>query len=113
MKIKDLAVKHDYYASDSNYYSNECSFDYKCWEDFYKEMGDSDTDMNLVYRWDVHHVEDKDFYYMQIFVIGQRKGKYLVFTIELVEDKDVDSIVKYLNKSLKKLNNIWMPLSEA
>ena len=113
MKIKDLAVKHDYYASDSNCYSNECSFLYSTWREFYDEMGETDTDMNLVYRWDIHEDEETKKYYMEIFIIGQRKGKYLASFIESVTDEDVKSIIKYLNKSWKKLNQIWLPLSES
>jgi hypothetical protein len=113
MKIKDLAVKHNYYASESNYYSNECSFNYDTWKDFHNEMGDSNTDMNLVYRWDVNQSEDEQTYYMEVFIIGQRKGKYMASFIEVVTDEDVKSIVEYLNKSWKKLNQIWLPLSES
>ena len=35
MTLKDLAVKHDYYASDSNYYSENATTTYDSWEEFY------------------------------------------------------------------------------
>jgi hypothetical protein len=111
MNLKDLAVDHDYYASDSNYYSKDAHLNYSSWKYFYYEFGDADVDLNLVYRWDVHKT-DQGSYWMEVFIIGQRKGKYIPVHIESVSEDDVPQIIEYLTKHWLKLNSIWLPLSE-
>ena len=37
MKIKDLAVEHDYYASDNNYFNSEANQSFTTWADYYEE----------------------------------------------------------------------------
>ena len=69
MKLDDLAVDHDYYASSVNYYSNDAGDDFRTWADFYEEFHDADIDMNLVYRWDIHKREESGRYRMEIFII--------------------------------------------
>jgi len=110
--LYELAVKHDYYASDSNYYSNDPYSEYKTWSDFYEEFKDADIDMNLVFRWDLHKREEGAPYYMQIIIIAQRKGIYIPIIIDSVYDNDVLSIKKFMEPHFKKILNIWSPLSK-
>lgn len=114
MKLKDLAVEHDYYCSDSNYYSNEASVSYPDWESFYKEFKDSDIDMNLIFRWDLKQKERfaEDSYEMQLFMIKQRKGIFSPIVIHFVYEKDVNEVVDFLSKHKNKLNSIWNPIPE-
>jgi hypothetical protein len=114
MTLSDLAIKHPYYASDSNYFSNEAGHVWNKWEDFYEEYHDADIDMNFVYRWDVGKYEERDNsgdgYYLEIFIIGQRKGIYSPHIIKKVEEKDVEQIVSYLNEHKQVLFMMWEPL---
>lgn len=110
--IKELAVEHDYYASGSNYYSNEASQNYNTWADFYEEFHDADIDMNLVYRWDIYERENSKRYYMEVFIIGQRKGKYIPIMIDYVDDKDIETIIPFMQKHWEKLQSIWEPISK-
>lgn len=107
LTIKDLAIKHDYYCSDSNYYSNKPYCKWESFKDFYEEM--KDADMNLVFRWDVIKEEDSDVYYMEIFMIHQRKGIFAPHFIQQVTDEDVILIIEYLKPHKKKLDKIWLP----
>lgn len=109
--LKNMAIEHDYYASSSNYYSKESTLDYETWADFYEEYHDSDIDMNLVYRWDIRLTDEGDGYYMQIVIIGQRKGLYIPIQIGVVEEKDVDQIKEFLKPHFEKLVSIWRPIS--
>ena len=44
-------IKHDYYCEESNYFGVENTHhEYKTFNDFLEKFGDSDFDMNLVYR---------------------------------------------------------------
>lgn len=112
MELKDLAVDHDYYANESNYYSNDATLKYDTWADFYEEFKDADVDMNLVYRWDISLREKSERYRMQIIIIGQRKGIYKPVHINYVDEKDVDQIVQFMKPHFEKLLSIWNPLSE-
>lgn len=110
-KLIDLACEHDYYASDSNYYSNDAALSYETWSDFYADFLDANIDMNLVYRWDVHETEESGKYYMQIFMIQQRKGIYMPVYISCVDEKDVEGIITFLKPHFEKLLSIWQPLT--
>ena len=110
MKFNDLLQDHDYYASDSNYYSNEASTKWNSFDDFYAEYINADIDMNLIYRWDIKKDDDENLY-MEIFIIKQRKGIYAPQFIENVYEKDFDKIKELLQPHLDKLANIWLPFS--
>ncbi len=76
-------IKHPYYCNEGNYFSGESvESEYGSWADFMEEEGDSDLDMNLVFRWDWHEAdpEEKDWgneeEELLIFWMGQRKGLY-------------------------------------
>ena len=111
MKLKELAIDHDYYSSDNNYYSNEASSEWATWTDFYNEFHDADIDMNLIFRWDVHKKDEGGKFYMEVFMIHQQKGIYHPIRILHVEDKDVKTIIPFMQKHWDKLNSIWKPLS--
>ena len=109
--LKDLAVDHDYYTSESNYYSNEAAQHYTTWADFYEEFHDADVDMNLVFRWDIYQREVSKRYWMQIVIIAQRKGIYMPILIDYVDETDVPQIIEYLKPHIEKIKNIWKPFN--
>jgi len=53
MEFKDLLQDHDYYCSDSNYYSKDAGQSWDSFQDFYNKYKDADVDMNLIFRWDI------------------------------------------------------------
>lgn len=111
MEFKDLLVEHDYYCSDSNYFGLSFETKYATFQDFYDDMGDADLDMNLVFRFDVFQNEEDNTYYMQIFIIHQRKGRFVPFFIESVKESDFELIKKYLEPRFKDLKNLWKPFN--
>ena len=113
MKLKDLAVNHDFYASDHNYYSNDAGDTFDNWSDFYEEFYDADIDLNLVIRWDIFKNENVQFdsYYMQVIIIAQRNGIYMPFIIRRIEENDVPQIIEFMEPHFKKILSIWNPLS--
>ena len=113
--IKDLAIKHQYYCSDSNYYSNDCLYKHTSFRAFLSEIGDFDLDYNLVFRWDIKEkTDDEDEptgeYYMEIFNMQQRRGRFVIIFIEKVTDKDVPDILKFLKPRFEHLKSLWQPL---
>jgi hypothetical protein len=109
MTLKDLAIDHDYYCSESNYYSNEAAQHYKTFKNFISEMGESDVDMNLVFRWDIKLLDDQT-YTCDIFIMQQRKGRFMPFSIDLIEEDDVPAFIDYVKKHFNKLLSIWKPI---
>lgn len=112
------ANSHDYYCHDLNYYSNDAHQRYGTWEEFYAEYKNADVDMNLCFRWDVEEImlgEDEEKptgrYRMKIYIIQQRKGKFIPVEIGSILEENVDEIFNYLTIHWEKLNLIWKPLS--
>ena len=112
MNLKDLAIKHPYYANDCNYYSNDAGAEYSTWADFYEEFEDADVDMNLFYRWDINKRDKRERYYMQVFIIGKRKVLYVPIQINYVEEKDVPQIIEFMKPHFEKLLELWKPLTQ-
>jgi len=117
MEFKDLLVKHDYYCSDSSYYNLKFETTYKTFEDFYNEMSESDDDMNLVFRFDIKErdfqLENSSKYYMEIFMVHQRKGRFVPFFIENVYENDFDKLKQYLDRKFNKMQQLWKPFSNS
>ena len=116
MEFKDLLVEHDYYCSDSSYYDLGFETKYETFADFYSEMGLADEDWNLVFRFDIYKKEDSEdsenLYSMQIFMVHQRKGRFIPFFIETVYETDFDMIKSYLEIRYNKIQNLWNPFSK-
>jgi hypothetical protein len=116
MKLKDLAIDHPYYCNEGNYYSNEAQSTFDTMADFLDEMGDSDVDMNLVFRWDVRTATDEydnptGNYSAEIFIMHQRKGRFWPMIIKKITEEEVGPFVDYLKKHWNRLNELWAPVS--
>lgn len=111
-EFKDFLVNHDYYCSDTNYYSNSATVVWGTWSDFYNDYKDADIDLNLIFRWDIKEKEHGE-YYMNVFIIHQRKGIFAPQIIENIDEKDFDSIKELLSKHYDKLVNLWNPFSKT
>lgn len=112
LTIEDLAIDHDYYCSESNFYSNDASLSYETFKEFLDEFEDADVDMNLVFRWDLKKYDDSDIskgYYMEIYQMKQRKGIFTPIEIVKFEEDDIEGFVKYIKPHIDKLKNIWKP----
>lgn len=111
LTIKDLAVKHDYYCSDNNYYDSSISLFFFNFDEFYAEFSEIDIDMNLIFRWDVNkspNIPDK--YNLELFMIQQRKGIFKPIFIEDFKDENVELFIEFITPHMKKIKSIWKPL---
>lgn len=116
MEFKDLLVKHPYYCSDSNYYSNDASEKYENWEEFISDWDDADVEYNHVFRFDIKENEDyngigEGTYYCEIFVILQRKGIFKPIFIAEIKPENFISIKNFLAKHFEEVKKIWQPFS--
>ena len=104
-------VDHDYYCHESNFFDNGCSTKHDSWQSFLDEEGDSDMDMNLVFRWDWMKGDEETSDYLILFIMNQRKGIFRVVTIYEMNEDDEPSVIEYLTPRMKKLFSLWEPLN--
>ena len=111
LELKDY--DHPYYASDSNYYSNEASAVWETASDFLDEFDDADVDMNQVFRFDI---EPKDGVENQwralVVIIGQRKGLYIPQTIKSISADELVRFESYLAKHWENMQKLWTPFAK-
>lgn len=116
-------VKHAYYCNEGNYYSNDCGFEYKSWQDFLAEMGNLDMDYNLLFRWDwvEEDAEGEPNYNgdpnyrngtLKLFWMHQRKGRFIYNTVEVCRN-DEPAVIAYLTPFWQHLRDLWAPLPDA
>lgn len=107
-------IEHDYCCSESNYFSRNHTYPYSSWEEFLKENGRYDLDLNLLFRWDwVIPSEDNEVLENEIlwlFVMQQRKGLFVVYQIS-VKRKDEESVKAYLRPRWEKMKSLWGGIS--
>lgn len=111
-------ANHPYYCQEGNYYSNECHFQYDSWDEFFGELGNSDPDYNLVFRWDWEKPNPDDFSEeeivpeydtLKIFIVGQRKARLTSAEVKVTE-ADENSVRLWLGERSKTLTAIWEPI---
>lgn len=110
-QLKELSDKHSYYCSKESYFDLgfETSYDY--WKDFLDEFKELNLDFNLVFRWDCYTYDDNIFK-LSLFLVHQRKGRFVPITIENVYNSDVEEILEFIGKSKKHLLNLWKGIDE-
>lgn len=102
-------VEHPYYCNEGNYFNNDCTESYDSWRDFVAAEGDSDPDMNLLFRFDWEPATEDDGDVLLLFWMGQRKGLYRPSRV-CVSKADEPEIRKWLRKRLAHLLKLWAPL---
>lgn len=105
-ELKQLSDEHPYYCSSYSYFKLDFETEYSTWSDFINEMADSDHDMNLVFRWNVSQNDDGS-YYAQIFLVHQRKGRFVPFNINLIKEDDAESFYNFIKSRQETINRLW------
>lgn len=117
--LERLAVKHPYYCSESNYYSNDASMEFESMSDFLDDFESCDVDMNLCFRWDIRKKTDcygddaGEGYCAEVFLLLQRKGIFRPCSIGSVSEEEAVRFEQYAIRHYKQLQSIWRPLSGA
>ena len=113
-------VDHPYYCSEMNYYRSEGPTRFRSWHEFESDMGDSDLDLNLVFRWDwregsewgLPEYNGDDNYrngLLMVFFMGQRKGLFWCAEVEVCR-ADEPAVIVFLQPRLNRLATMWLPL---
>lgn len=121
-------VDHPYYAEDGCFYTPgtrwaEVHTEYDSWADFAEGWGDTDPDLNLVYRWDWNRPDPDDWTYeiendpgfvmpgdtLHIYFMLQRKAKPHSIVIQITE-ADEPAVRAWLTERAKTVRAIWSPI---
>lgn len=118
-------ANHPYYCSEGNYYVSGLNWgdvhsEYESWKDFYEEWGNTDHDMNLVFRWDWKQVDPDDLEEgeesgpdkLQVYWVLQRKA-ILRSTSCVVSPADEPAVRAWLADRAKTITALWAPLDLA
>jgi hypothetical protein len=119
---------HPYYASEGNYFSNDCHVNYASWAEFMESEGDADMDYNLVYRWDwkpIEYIEDDSpagqaayhakyddnyrAYTLSVYWMGQRKALARSTDVSVCRS-DEPAVREWLMARAEHLRRVWEPL---
>lgn len=122
-------VDHPYYCNEGNYFASydDCCAKYDRWQDFIADQGDSDLDMNLVFRWDwdaPREDEDPDKpikwqgdenyrdCQLKLFYMGQRKGYYRWVIVDVCR-ADEPAVREWLQIRWDHMQKLWAPFTTA
>lgn len=113
-------VKHPYYCSENNWFSNEYYELVDSWEKF--GMRNSEPELNLLFRWDWRGPVDDDGEptawsadetlkesILQTFWMLQRKGKFTCFEVRVSRSEEPE-IRAWLESRLPHILALWTPL---
>ena len=113
--LKRLSIKHDYYCSESNFYSNEPAQNYETASDFLADYESMPIELNMCFRWDIRprgdNGEKYGRYSAEIFIMLQRKGIFKPITIKHINESECVALEKYLKKHWEYLSQLWNPIS--
>jgi hypothetical protein len=121
MSTKHLwEIHHPYYASESNYYSNDAGNSYDSWYDFIESEGGNDKDLNAIFRWDWNRPDPDDYEpgselpsdTLQLIYISQRKGIYRPVRIAVTE-ADEPAVIEFLRGYAQHVVSLWEPFLDA
>lgn len=111
-------IDHPFYAEEGNFYSNDCANECESWQEFLDDMGDSDPDLNLLYRWDWDTPDPDDYEAdeevpgeaLLLFFVGQRKAILMSWRVIVTRD-DEPAIRAWLTERSKTITAVWSPIS--
>lgn len=113
-------IQHPYYCNEGNYYApgrDQPTMTYESWAEFIESEGDSDLDMNLLFRWDWRKADPEGKAWgnecdvLLLFWMGQRKGLYR-WTEVHVNDADEEAVKTWLTGRWQYLKLLWEPLAQ-
>lgn len=113
-------ANHPYYCSDTNFRTLDNTGEWASWQEFHEGWGQSDEDMNLVFRWDWKKADPDDYDpdeevpgdKLYVFIMLQRKGDFWAHIIDITDD-DEPAVREWLTGRARTITAIWAPISLA
>lgn len=110
-----LKTSHPYHCEEQNFRArgDDTIHRFESWASFMEDgWGDSDMDLNLLFRWDWHEDREWTDYTLQLCFMLQRKGDYRCVEVKTT-DIDAPAVREWLTKRWQHLCRLWAPISEA
>lgn len=116
-------IDHPYYCSEGNYYVSGSQWgdvhsEYASWQDFIEDLGDTDPDLNLVFRWDWKRADPADYEDSEelppdrLFVYWVLQRKAILRSTEcVVTEEDEPAVREWLTERAKTITALWEPLT--
>jgi len=113
-------IEHPYYCEESNFYASlnsQPSKRYGSWAEFYRDKGESDPDMNLLFRWDWRLADPECLKWhnkkeeLVLYWMGQRRGLYNWSYVE-VTAADEPVVTEWLKARFEHLKKLWEPFGD-
>jgi hypothetical protein len=114
-------IDHPYYCNEGNYFARSADQpheEYESWADFFEAEGDSDFDMNLLFRWDWRKADPEEKNWgnptdvLMLYWIGQRKGLYRWTTVRIT-DADEPAAKAWLAERWAYLKVLWEGIADS
>ena len=121
-------INHPYYCTEGSYWIpgnrwHEVHQEHGSWEDFLSDWGDSDLDMNLLFRWDWDRSDPDDYTYeleenpefevpadtLKLFYFMQRKARNMSIEVAVTE-ADEPAVREWLTIRAEHMRTLWEPL---
>ena len=109
--------EHPYYCNEGCYHANGYHHAYASWADFMEATGNSDPDLNLLFRWDWKRALDENEdpidapgSTLSVFFVAQRKG-YTFSAEVVVTPEDEPTVRAWLVGRWQTMLAIWAPIS--
>lgn len=117
------ATNHNYYCNDANYFASGVLETFETWEDFREVwLNDElwiDHDYNHCFRFDIknmfNHVTDEEFedrFSLHLYMMLQRKGKFVPITIKEIKQGDMQEVGIYLSECWDYMKKQWAEFSK-
>lgn len=106
-----LQIEHPYYCDTGNYFATGCHHKWASWAEFLAEFGETDRDLNLVWRWDWKRPDPDNAdepATLLVFVMLQRKACNISHEI-VVTDADEPAVREFLAVCWKTIQALWAP----
>lgn len=110
---------HPYYCNEGNFHRNGQCVRFGSWAEFMADgWGDSDHDLNLLFRWDWKRADPDDYEpgeelpgdRLALFFMLQRKGDFWSVEVAVTED-DEPAVREWLAGRAKTIAAIWTPIA--
>jgi len=109
--LEQLAIEHPYYCEHENYFdsSGDWYTTFHGWDEFKKNMLESDNDLNFLFRFDLEKIEHTEVYILHLYFILQRKGIYMSQQVNNITKYEEVEVSDYLEKKAAYLRQVWTP----
>ena len=100
-------IKHPYCDNLFTIKSDEESYEYETFIEFYNEYCYETGNKELCYRWDVFKNEYR--YHIRLFTIFERDREISEHHVLELKESDIEMLTDYLESQIDRIKKMWQP----